>query len=158
MAQALLIKTANTTLKTVGDIIPGGIFEDTHKFTENELLEYSVAKIAGTRKEVIEKLWAIRAKIETAYKACDALWSRTPPEEKEVWLDTDEKWYFLEIAPKYKYSMALLSIEEKTILETATTGLERDTIYQKMIVNPGVWNRDNAVEAADLNSAVMAEL
>lgn len=155
MAQALTIKNANTPLKTVGDIIPGGIFEDSHRFSERELLEFNVVKIAGTHTEVVEKLNAIRIAIEMAYKTTTISWSRIRPEEKECWLDADDKWYWLEAEPKYKWSTALLSEAEKTTLETATTGLERDTIYQKMIVNPGTWNEANKAEATDLNPVAM---
>ena len=155
MAQALIIKNANTVMKTVGDIIPGGIFEDTHVFSEQELLEYTVVKIAGTREEVVTRLNAIRIEIERAYRATSTSWSRTRPEEKEVWKDSDDKWYWLEVEPKYKYSTALLSEAEMSILETATTGLERDIIYQKMIVNPGIWDEKNIIEATDLNQVAV---
>jgi len=149
MAQALLIKTANTTLKTVGDIV--GIFDDTHKFSEYELSAFSVCKIEGTREEVVAKLNAIHIPMSTAYKAETAEWSQTRPESKQVWKDTDEKWYFLEAPPKYKWSMALLEESEKTTLETATTGLARDTAFKKVVVNPGVWDEKNKTEATDLN-------
>jgi len=149
MAQALLIKTANTTMKTVGDIV--GIFEDIHKFSSYELLAFNAAKIEGTREEVVAKLNAIQIPMDMAYKAVDGSWSRTRPEEKHVWQDSDEKWYFLEARFKYKWSMSLLSESEKLTIETAKTGLERDAIYKKMIVNPGVWDAKNQVEATDLN-------
>lgn len=154
MAQALIIKNANTVMKTVGDML-SRIYEDDYKFTEGALLEYNVLKIAGTAQEVREKFNAIKVKIGTAYKASTTLWSITPPEEKEVWFDTDEKWYWLELAPKYKRSVSLLSAGELTVLETATTGLERDIIYQKMIVNPGEWDNNNIIEATDLNRVAM---
>ena len=157
MAQALTIKIANTAMKTIGDIIPGGIFEDTHIFSEHELLEFNVVKIAGTCAEVTDKLNAIRVPIERAYRAATTEWSRIRPEEKEVWLDIDDKWYFLEAGPKYIFSTSLLSGAELTILETATTGLERDVIYQKMVVNPGVWDEKNIIEVIDLNR-ITAEL
>jgi len=155
MAQALLIKTANTDLKTVGDIV--GIFEDTHKFSEHELLAFNVAKIEGTREEVATKLNAIRIEIETAYRATSTEWSRTQPEEKQVWKDTDDKWYFLEVELKYQYSMALLTESEKTTLETQASGLARDVAFKNMIVNPGTWDSKNQVEATDLNAAILVE-
>jgi len=155
MAQALLIKTANTPLKTVGDIV--GIFEDTHKFSTHELLTFDVAKIEGTRGEVAAKLSAIQIEIETAYRASSTLWSRARPEEKRVWQDVDEKWYFLEVEPKYVYSMSLLSASEKTTLENDATGLARDAAFKKMVVNPGDWDAKNQIEATDLNSAILAE-
>jgi len=155
MAQALLIKTANTLMKTIGDIV--GIFEDTHKFSVQELLTFDVAKIEGDREDVVKKLNAIRIEIETAYRASTTSWSRTPPEEKEVWKDTDDKWYFLEVELKYQYSMALLTIAEKTTLENNATGLARDAAFKNMIVNPGVWDAKNQVEATDLNTAVLEE-
>ena len=154
MAQALTIKNANTSIKTVGDMLPR-FYEDDYKFTQGALLEYDVLKIAGTAQEVQEKFNAIRVRIERAYKMPSSLWSRTPPEEKEVWLDADDKWYWLEFAPKYKRSVSLLSAGELTVLETATTGLERDIIYQKMIVNPGEWDNNNIIEATDLNRVAM---
>jgi len=150
MAQALLIKTADTAFKTVGDIV--GVYEDAHKFSEKELLVFNVAKIEGTREEVVEKLSAINIPINTAYKTSTSLWTRTRPEEKAVWKDTDERWYFLEERPQYRWSMALLDEAEKLTLETATTGLARDTAYQKMVVNPGSWDEKNKTEAVDLNT------
>jgi len=151
MAQALKIKTANTVMKTVGDIV--GIYEDTFKFDPHELREkgFDVGKIEGTREEVVEKLNAIHILLSTAYKAATTEWTQTRPERKTVWFDTDGKWYFFDAPPKYKWSMALLEEAEKTTLETATTGLERDTIYQKMIVNPGVWDDKNKIEVTALN-------
>lgn len=149
MGQALLIKTANTIMKTIGGIV--GIFEDTHKFSNYELLAFNVAKIEGKREDIVAKLNAIQIPFSTAYKAELTEWSRTRPEEKIVWQDADEKWYFLEAQPKYKWSMALLSEQEKTTLETDATGVARDAVFKKMIVNPGVWNVLNMVEVFDLN-------
>jgi len=153
MAKILLIKTANTSLKTVGDIV--GIFEDTHKFSEHELLTFNVVKIEGTREEVVAKLNAIHVPMDRAYKAVDGSWSRTRPEEKEVWKDADGKWYFLEAQPKYKWSTALLTEQEKTTLENEATGLARDAAFKNMIVNPGTWDSKNKVEVTDLNKVAM---
>lgn len=149
MAQALLIKTANTALKTVGDIV--GIFEDTHKFSAHELLAFDVAKIEGTREEVVAKLTAVKIPITKAYKAESTEWSQTRPEEKEVWQDADEKWYFLEAQPKYQWSMALLTEQEKTTLANDTTGIARDAAFKNMVVNPGFGDAKNQIEATDLN-------
>lgn len=151
MAQALKIKIANTVMKTVGDIV--GIFEDTHEFDPYELRErgYAVGKIEGTREEVIVRLNAIHVPLSTAYKAETTKWSQTRPESKTVWKDADEKWYFLNARPKYKWSMALLSEAEKTTLEIDKTGIARDAAFKKMIVNPGVWDSLNTVEVVDLN-------
>ena len=153
MAQALKIKTANTTLKTVGDIV--GIFEDTHKFSEYELMAFNVAKIEGKREDVVAKLNAIRIPFSRAYKAETTEWSQIRPEEKTVWKDANEKWYFLEAAPKYKWSMALLTTAEKTTLEEDNTGIARDVAFKKMIVNPGAWDAKNIIEATDLNKVAM---
>lgn len=150
MTQLLLIKTANTTLKTVDDIV--GIFEDAHKFFEHELLVYNVIQIMGTREEVVQKLNVIRINIEKAYRTPTIEWSRTPPEEKDVWQDIDDKWYFLEVRPKYIFSMSNLTSEDKTLLETTDTGLARDIVFKKMVVNPGEWDIKNTAEATDLNS------
>lgn len=150
MAQALLIKTASTAFKEVGDIV--GIYEDAHKFSNRELLTFDVVKIEGTREEVVEKLNAINVSFDMAYRTSTSLWSRTRPEQKPVWKDTDEKWYFLEERPHHQWSMSLLDEAKKITLETATTGLARDTAYQKMIVNPGVRDEKNKIEAMDLNS------
>lgn len=155
MAWALLIKTANTELKTIGDIV--GIFEDAHKFSAHELSTFSVAKIEGKREDVVKKLQAIRVEIETAYKATSTLWTRTRPESKKIWKDTDDKWYFLEAPVKYTYSMALLTTVEKTTLENDATGLARDAAFKNMIVNPGVWDEKNKIEAKDLNSVSALE-
>lgn len=149
MAQLLEIKTANTALKTVGDIV--GVFEDKHKFSEYELQAFNVRQIIGTREEVVTKLNVIRVPIETAYKAETTLWSRTRPEDKEIWQNTDEKWYFLEVEPKYIFSTSNLLPEEKTILETMDTGLARDIVFKKMVVNPGEWDEKNTVEVTGLN-------
>ena len=155
MAQALLIKTANTAMKTVGDIV--GIYRIGHTFSAHELLTFDVARIRGSRSDVVAKLREIEIEIETAYRATTTLWSLTRPERKRVWKDVDEKWYFLDVPPKYSWSMALLTKAQKTLLETATTGLDRDIAYKRMIVNPRVWNNLNTVEATDLNTAVLAE-
>lgn len=149
MAQALLIKTANTALKTVGDIV--GIFEDTHKFSEYELLAFNVAKIEGKREDVVAKLNAISIPFDRVYKADTTVWSRTRSEQKTVWKDTNEKWYFLEAQPKYQWSMALLTEQEKTNLANDTTGIARDAAFKNMVVNPGFWDAKNQIEAMDLN-------
>lgn len=149
MAQLLLIKTADTPLKRVGDIV--GKYEDTHKFFEHVLLIFNVLQIPGTRKEVDDKLKAIKFRYETAYKAESDVWTRTRPDEKLVWKDTDEKYYFLEERPKYMFSLAGLTVAERTILETEETGLQRDIVFKKMVVNPGEWDAKNTVEAKDLN-------
>ena len=140
-------------MKTVGDVV--GIFEDTHKFSDYELLVFDVAKIEGTREDVVAKLNAIHIPLSTAYKAETTEWTQTRPEEKEVWQDIDEKWYFLEAQPKYKWSMALLLESEKTTLENDATGLARDAAFKNMIVNPGVWDAKNIVEVIDLNKVAM---
>ncbi|MCK5600975.1 hypothetical protein KAR91_03840 [Candidatus Pacearchaeota archaeon] len=150
MAQLLLIKTANTALKTVGDIV--GVYEDTHKFSEYELQAFTVVQVKGDREEVIQKLNAISVPVEGAFKAESTVWSRTRPEEKEVWKDVDDKWYFLEARLKYPFSMSNLLPEDKTLLETTDTGLARDVVFKKMIVNPGEWDTKNTVEATDLNA------
>ena len=149
MAQLLLIKTANTALKTVGDIV--GVYEDAHKFSAYEKEAFNITYIEGSREDVITKLNALRVPVERAYKARTTLWERTRPEEKEVWKDADDKWYFMEVNPKYRFSMALLGEIEKTILAEGITGLARDAAFEKMIVNPGVWDVKNRIEAKDLN-------
>ena len=149
MAQLLLIKTANTALKIVGDIV--GVYEDAHKFSAYEKEAFNITYIEGSREDVITKLNALRVPVERAYKARTTLWERTRPEEKEVWKDADDKWYFMEVNPKYRFSMALLSESEKTTLATVSAGLDRDAAFEKLIVNPGVWDAKNTVEAKDLN-------
>jgi len=149
MAQLLLIKTANTALKTVGDIV--GVFEDTHKFSEDALQVFNVRQIMGSREEVVTKLIAMQFKTDRACRAKSILWSRTRPEEKEVWQDVDDKWYFLEAELKYLFSVSNLLPEEKTIIETMDTGLARDIVFKKMVVNPGEWDAKNTVEVKDLN-------
>ena len=149
MAQLLLIKDANTSLKTIDDIV--GIFEDTHKFSDYELQAYNVIQIMGSRVEVTTKLNAVRFKTERAYKAKSTKWLRIRPEEKEVWQDADEKWHFLKEQPKHTFSLATLSAEDKAIIETTDTGLARDVVFKKMVVNPGEWDVKNTVEAKDLN-------
>ncbi len=151
MAQLLLIKDANTSLKTVGDVV--GVYEDAHKFSAYEQTAYTILQIMGTREEVVTKLNAIRVPLERAYKAKSVLWSLERPEDKEVWQDTfDDKWYFLEERIKYTFSTAGLLAGDLTTLETTDTGLARDTVFQKMIVNPGEWDAANTVEATDLNT------
>ena len=150
MAQLLLIKTANTSLKTVGDIV--GVYEDTHKFSTNEQTTFTILQIMGTREEVVNKLNAVRVPLERAYKSKSITWALERPEEKEVWQGTDEKWYFLEERIKYTFSTSGLTAGDITTLETTNTGLQRDTVFQKMIVNPGAWNAANTVEATDLNA------
>lgn len=150
MAQLLLIKTADTALKTVGDIV--GLFEDTHKFSEHELQAFTVIQIMGTRKEVVKKLNGVQIRYEKVWKTETTLWSLTRPENKTVWQDTDDKWYFIEAPIKYAFSLSSLLSEDKTILETTDTGLARDVVFKKMIVNPGEWDIANTVEATDLNT------
>ena len=151
MARLLLIKDANTELKTVGDIV--GIYEDTHSFDPYELREkgFDVAQIEGKREDVVAKLNTIQIPFSTAYKAATTEWSQTRPEQKTVWQDADDKWYFLDAQPKYKWSMSLLSEPEKTTLENDLTGLARDAAFKNMIVNPGEWDSINQTEAIDLN-------
>jgi len=150
MAQLLLIKTANTALKTIGDVV--GIFEDKHKFSKHELVTFNVLQITGTREEVAQKLDAIRIPIEQAFLAKTTKWSLERPEQKEVWQDTfDDKWYFLEAPLKYVFSTSGLTSQDKTLLETTNTGLERDVVFKKMVVNPADWDAKNTVEVKDLN-------
>ena len=153
MAQLLLIKTADTIVKTVGDIV--GVFLDTHKFSDHEKEVFDITYIEGKREDVVAKLDALRVPVERAYKAKTTEWSRERSEEKEVWKDVDGKWYFMEIRPKYKYSTALLTTEEKTTLAKDSIGLARDAAFEKMVVNPGVWDAKNKVEATDLNKVVI---
>ena len=150
MAQALLIKTANTALKTVaGDIV--GIFLDTHKFSDHEKKIFDITYIEGKREDVVAKLQSFQYDVKTAFKAATALWSLDRPERKQVWRDKDNKWYFLNSPPQCTYSMAPLSDVEKTILVTAKEEPERDAVFEKMIVDPGVWDDKNKVEVKDLN-------
>ena len=150
MAQLLLIKTANTALKTVaGDIV--GIFLDTHTFSDHEKEIFDITYIEGKREDVVAKLQSFQYDVKTAFKTTTALWSLARPERKPVWRDKDNKWYFLNSPPQCTYSMALLGEIEKTILAEGITGLERDAVFEKMIVDPGVWDEKNKVEAKDLN-------
>ena len=153
MAQLLLIKTADTVLKTVGDIV--GIFTDGHKFSVYEQTAFDILQIMGEREEVVTKLNAIRVPIERVYKAKSVLWSLERPEKKYVWKDIDEKWYFLEKRIKYIFSTSGLKVDDVAILETTNTGLQRDAVFKKIVVNPGEWDTVNTTEAVDLNTGVI---
>ena len=112
----------------------------------------------GTREEVDQKLNALSLPIQNAYKNESGQWVLGEPKEKEivierkeVWQNTDGKWYFLERRPKYGCSLSNLTGADITIIETNDTGLERDAVFEKIIVNPGIWDVKNTTEATDLN-------
>ena len=115
MPQLLLIKDANTIQKKVGDII--GVFEDPHKFSDDEKSYFYIEYVAGF-KDARELKIALR---ENHYeiKRANRLpvgnqWTFTKPEEKEFWRELpDGKWCELVDKPKYKINYYALTPEER---------------------------------------------
>ena len=144
------IKTANTPLKTVGDV--NGIYEDGHRFSERELIAYNFRTIKGTAVEIREKLEGFRFRVERIFRTNTApnQWS-LDVEKAYSWQDREGTWYHLDAPPKYEWSTSLLDATDINILETIDSDLSKDLVLQKMAVNPGEWNVANNVEIKELN-------
>lgn len=128
MVQLLLIKDANTSMKEVGHVI--GIFEDTHKFSEDEHAQFNVMKIEGyTREELVDLLNAKKLLIENAYKLpVGNEWSLQRFEKTQVWKHTDTKWYFWNYQNKFQFTiMNMTQIQKDTLTSKTATKEDKET-------------------------------
>jgi len=144
MAQLLLVSTEtyHPPFDMVDDII--GVFDDKHKFSEEELKVFNVKFVPGTRIEIKEKIEATRPHTERVFLHPDTgEWSWKPatrlidgvPQEyfgkvKEVY-EVNGRWYFYE-TKKHPYSLASLTQGEKDIIEQARTSVEKDEAFVKI--------------------------
>jgi len=115
MPQLLLVKDANTVAKKVGDII--GIFEDMHKFSDDEKSYFYIEFVAGfkTALELRKVLRENHYEIKQANRLPVAnQWTFENPEEKGFWRELpDGKWCELVDNPKYKINYYALTIDER---------------------------------------------
>ena len=116
MAQLVLIKTADTPFKTVGDIV--SFWTDEHKPSPEELLTFDIIKIEGyTREQLIEFARNLRPQVQEVFrgKAVRGKWTFEKQDEKRAWLD-GATWRFIENEPKYRFTCRNMTSQEKTIL------------------------------------------
>lgn len=152
MPQLLLIRDANTAIKKVGDII--GVFEDSHKFSEYEQANFFIEKVFGFSSALELKKALPKPEIKLAYRST-AKWTLEPPEEKEVWQDSDGMWYDFVTSPKKLLNYYSLSVEERKLLAE-----ENISIADRLILLQKCENRikdfsENFTEERDLRSVAI---
>ena len=97
MPQLVIIKeeTAKDS-REVGDVI--WVYPDDHKFTEKELVEFSIEKIS---EEKAKEFFAALPVLKTAFKAASTNWSLESPETTEV-IESDAGWVELKDKAVYR--------------------------------------------------------
>ena len=126
MAQLVLIKTADTPEKTVGDVV--SFWTDDHVPSSDELLTFDIIKVEGyTRETLIEFARNIRTQTSEVFRgnAVKGKWTFIKQDEKECWLD-GTTWRFIEKRPKYKFTCRNMTQQEKDILaDPQSTSMEK---------------------------------
>ncbi len=138
MAQLLLISAETELLPhdNIDDIV--GIFDDKHKFSDEEKRVFNIKFVHGTRLDIAYKLDANNPEKVWVYKNRKYEWSFEPPEKEDDEIDSqlvwkkDDKWYFLNERPKHFHTLSNLIESEKTLLESSLTSSEKDEAYLKM--------------------------
>jgi len=156
MAQLLLIKTANTTAKKIGDIV--GVYRPEHKFSSHELEIFDVLNIEGYEALELKKALSY-PEIKTVYRMPVAdEWSFDMPEEKEVWRPVDsDKWKYYESSTKYKLNISVLTVREKEDLGKDSAEVSKpvkQTILDKIEERISD-DETNLVECTELNRSVI---
>lgn len=143
MAQLLLVsaETEHPPWDIIDDII--GVFDDKHKFSEEELKVFNVKVVPGTRMEIKIKLNDNLPEQDRVFLHPDTgEWSWKPElklidgklrpyyqKEKPVY-QVDSKWYFYE-TEKFPHTLASLTEQEKNIIAQTGTSVEKDEAFIK---------------------------
>lgn len=153
MAQLLLIKDVNTSLKEIDDII--GFFEDSHKFSDDEKFIFNIQQVKGyTREAITEFARTKQPERRRIYKSKKAnVWTLARPEKETAWIK-DSKWYMLAEEPKYMFTIKNMTEQEKvTIADERATTLDRLNALAhlecKIAMNP-----KNMVEIPELTELI----
>jgi len=159
VAQIVLIDTGNLNIliNETYDVV--AVHEDDVDLSTSGYTGYRVVKITGITADQIKEILSAKVpEVRTAYKqiASPSKWTFLELEEsdieerKEVWLNTDAKWYFLEDRPKYSvkipFSVANIEDLENIIIPAnvkiqAVNQVATEKIHLKSV---------NLVEAKDL--------
>ena len=150
MPQLLLIKEANTDQKKVGDIV--GVFNDAHKFTPYEQMIYYIEYVAGFSSALDLKRSLPIPERKTIYRMSHTDWSFDPPEESEVWKDTDGKWYCYDRPQKFKLNYYALSSDDRRALALEEISKEERIELLAKCENRIKSHPENLIEKSDLST------
>lgn len=153
MPQLLLIKDANTAIKKIGDII--GVFEDAHKFSQEEINYFHIEYVAGFKSALELKLFFnTLMEIKTAVRLPEGnKWTFDQPEEKEFWRELpDGRWCELVSQPKRPWNYYALTSEERKQLAEPILTLEQRKELLARCENRIKAQPENLIELPDLNT------
>ena len=121
LAMAKIILIAQGTVRPgiceIGDIV--SIHDDDVELG-SAYNTFTVLSFPGlAEKQTLESFTKLKPEQSKAYKtkAESDKWSLEIPQEKQVWKNKDGLWMFLEMKPKYDFSLSSLSTGAKTELE-----------------------------------------
>jgi len=145
MAKILLINsvTENPPYNNIGDIV--GIFDDSHQFSDIELIEFTAIIIQGSVEDLFTRFRSIAHEERFIYKkASTGEWSFVHPEiedleaQRKVWKNkSDNKWYYLD--KPYKFGKTVANLIPQELVAIASTDIldpSVDSVYEKVQKDP----------------------
>lgn len=151
MAQLMLIKTANTEEKLVGDIVE--VFEDDHKFSQYEIDSFTIRQIPDfTRGDMITLLPSIDYEHAYRWSGFRNRWSFDLVETMHVWRELPNgRWKELPKKQKFVWNVGHIVSEQWDAFENRIgTISQRATLIQAIPLKNTLYP-ENMVEVGDLN-------
>lgn len=150
MVKLLSIKkeTEIKGIQEIGDIV--GVFRSDHEFSPNEKIVFEIVEIPNIDMIQAKKIFA-GPKIKNVFRMPAAnKWSDQLPQQKQVWKDTDGKWYFLAAKPKFMSNISKLSTADKNLLKSATKSKQEKEASFGKVSNRVKDDVLNMVHASDI--------